>query len=94
MDADSLSEASIRTLIGLNNANISPNTNFIFGDPIATIQALGALLLQSVTGGIFGDMIKAIPFINADVLFGYVFQFVYSFAQLLLVIAWLANREA
>lgn len=93
-DSDTLTEGAMTTLIGTNDVSVTPNTNFIFGDPIATIQAIGTILFQSVTGGVVGDALTSIPYINADVTFGYIFQFIFTFSQAMLIIAWIANREA
>jgi hypothetical protein len=93
-DEGTLTEASMEQLVGAHNTNISPNTNFIFGDAIATIQAIGGILFQSVTGGIVGDTISSIPFFNADFTYILLFRFLYTFSQAMLIIAWLANREA
>lgn len=89
----SITEESLETLIGRHNVTATPNTNFIFGDFLAGLQAIGAILFQSISGGVIGDALGAIPFFTMDVAITIIFRAIFTFCTACLIINLLTGRE-
>src|SRR6185503_11562029 len=86
-------EDYLSVLVGRHDVTVSANPNFIFGDYLAGLQAIGGILINSVTGGIVFDALTAIPFWNADFSIMIIFRLIFTFCTACLIINLLTGRD-
>ena len=88
-----VTDESMNTLIGRQSTNATANPNFVFGDFIAGAQAIGTLILSSVTGGVVGDVMNSIPFMTLDPAFEIIFRIIFTFSSAMLIFNLLTGRD-
>lgn len=84
---------AVEELIGANDVDAEANPNLVFGDHIATAQAIGTMLLQVGTGGVVSDVMLGMPFFNHDYIMAAV-RFYYTFSLFGLIMAMLGRFES
>lgn len=92
-EAGTLTAASMDELITSHNVTATANPNFIFGDYLAGLQAVGGIIFQSLTGGIIGDVLANVPFVSANLAIEIIFRIVITFCGAMLIINMLTGRE-
>lgn len=85
-------EALNKLVMNSSSVDIETNPTLIFGDQIATAQAIGALLWQGISGGIVSDVLEGIPYFNNE----YVqlpIRFLHGFSLSFLILSLLGRFE-
>lgn len=86
-------QSAVITLITGHDVDIEANPNLIFGDFIAGAQAIGTLIFQGLSGGILFDVIKAVPFFNANIGIELIFRIITSFCGFCFIIYMITGRS-
>jgi hypothetical protein len=83
---------ALEQLTGKNDIDVDANPTLVFGDYIATSQAVGTLLLQTGTGGVVSDVMQGLPYFNNDAL-QLIVRFLYTFSLAFLILAIIGRVE-
>lgn len=83
---------ALEELTGANDIDVEANPELVFGDYIATSQAVGTLLFQTGTGGVVSDVLLGVPYFNNDS-FMLGVRFYYSFSLAFLILAIVGKVE-